>query len=110
MLKQHEQREIDPFKGYLVNDADHRAVQIYHYLNEQRLLMDNTSQHQWASSNKRIRDEIRHHLLIYLLTINAVARQADPLLCESIVQRMPSQFFSHREIESSLIDMWVRRA
>ena len=95
--------------GYLINDADHRAVELYHHLHNQRLLVENTSQHRWSSSNRVIRDEITENLLIYLLTINASARQADPAFSEAVLERMPSRFLTIRQIENSLIDMWVTR-
>ena len=46
-------------------------------------------------------------LIIYLLTINALARLYDLPLSQSVIKDIPSSYFSHQYIRNALIDMWV---
>ena len=52
-------------------------------------------------------DYFEQNVIIYLCLIKALAQIAILSTSQSIAQRIPTSYLTHRQIENALIDMWV---
>ena len=84
-----------------------KTIELFDEIKRKGLLQQIPSATECDSCNETSLDIDEPSLIIYLLTINALARLYDLSLSESIIKDIPSSYFSRRHIRTALIDMWV---
>ena len=84
-----------------------KTIELFDEIKRKGLLQQIPSATECDSFNETNLDIDEPSLIIYLLTINALARLYDLSLSESIIKDIPSSYFSRRHIRIALIDMWV---
>ena len=84
-----------------------KTIELFDEIKEKGLLQQIPSATECDSFNETNLDINEPILIIYLLTINALARLYDLSLSESIIKDIPSSYLPRRHIRIALIDMWV---
>ena len=84
-----------------------KTIELFNEIKRKGLLQQIPSATERDSFDETSLDIDEWSLIIYLLTINALARLYDLPLSESIIKDIPSSYFPRRYIRNALIDMWV---